>query len=74
VGALVLVIAVVLSFMLKEVPLRMVSGQQARAAAESADAESANAESANAEGIRLALSAPVDAEPGGAAVEVPRRQ
>jgi EmrB/QacA subfamily drug resistance transporter len=34
VGALVLVIGVVLSLMIKEVPLRMVSGQQARAAAE----------------------------------------
>jgi EmrB/QacA subfamily drug resistance transporter len=41
VGALVLVAAVVLSIMLKEVPLRMVSGQRARAdaAAESAAAE-----------------------------------
>ena len=34
VGALVLVIGVVLSLLLKEVPLRTVSGQQARAAAE----------------------------------------
>jgi EmrB/QacA subfamily drug resistance transporter len=36
VGACVLVIAFVLSLMLKEIPLRMVSGQQARAAAEHA--------------------------------------
>jgi EmrB/QacA subfamily drug resistance transporter len=36
VGALVLIIGVGLSVMLKEVPLRMVSGQQARAAAEAA--------------------------------------
>ncbi len=40
VGALVLIIGVVLSVMLKEVPLRMLSGQQARAAA---DAEGSNA-------------------------------
>jgi EmrB/QacA subfamily drug resistance transporter len=38
-GALVLVIGVILSVMLKEVPLRMVSGQQARAAAETAASE-----------------------------------
>jgi hypothetical protein len=36
VGALVLVIGVVLSIMMKEVPLRTMSGQQARAAAEQA--------------------------------------
>ena len=36
VGALVLVIGVVLSVLLKEVPLRMVSGQQAAAAAAAA--------------------------------------
>ena len=36
VGALVLIIGVILSLMLKEVPLRMVSGQQARRAAEAA--------------------------------------
>ena len=66
VGALVLVGAVVLSLMLKEVPLRMVSGQQARAAAESA------AESAAAEQSGLALSVPADAEPGRAAAPPPR--
>ncbi len=38
VGALVLVVAVVLSVMLKEVPLRTMSGQQARAAADAAEA------------------------------------
>jgi EmrB/QacA subfamily drug resistance transporter len=38
VGALVLVVAVVLSLMLKEVPLRSMSGQQARAAADAAEA------------------------------------
>jgi hypothetical protein len=37
VGAIVLLIAVVLSLMLKEVPLRSMSGQQARVAAEAAD-------------------------------------
>ena len=36
VGALVLIIGVVLSIMMKEVPLRTMSGQQARAAAEQA--------------------------------------
>jgi MFS family permease len=36
VGALVLVLAIVLSLMLKEVPLRTMSGQQARAAADAA--------------------------------------
>ncbi len=36
VGAFVMVIAAVLSFMLKEIPLRNLSGQQARAAAEQA--------------------------------------
>ena len=36
VGALVLVIGVVLSMMMKEVPLRTMSGQQARAAADAA--------------------------------------
>lgn len=38
VGALVLILAVVMSVLLKEVPLRMMSGQQARAAAEQAAA------------------------------------
>jgi EmrB/QacA subfamily drug resistance transporter len=41
VGGLVLIIGVVLSIMLKEVPLRTVSGQQARVAAENAERESA---------------------------------
>jgi EmrB/QacA subfamily drug resistance transporter len=38
VGALVLILAVVLSSMIKELPLRNMSGQQARAAADAADA------------------------------------
>jgi EmrB/QacA subfamily drug resistance transporter len=61
VGALVLIGAVVLSFMLKEVPLRMVSGQQARAAAESAAGD----------GAGLSLSVPSDADPGGAGTAPP---
>jgi EmrB/QacA subfamily drug resistance transporter len=56
VGGLVLVVGIVLSLMLKEVPLRTVSGQQAR---RSADTEPP-------EGIDLALSAPTDAQPGAA--------
>jgi hypothetical protein len=44
VGGLVLIIGVVLSIMLKEVPLRTVSGQQARVAAENAERESAHAD------------------------------
>jgi hypothetical protein len=44
VGALVLVIGVVLSIMMKEVPLRTMSGQQARAAAEQSAASATPAD------------------------------
>jgi EmrB/QacA subfamily drug resistance transporter len=54
-GAIVLVLAFVCSLLLKEVPLRTVSGQQARAAAE--------AENPSPEAVGLALSAPLDVEP-----------
>ncbi len=54
VGAFVLVLGVVLSSLMKEVPLRMMSGQQARQAAEQAP-----------EGADVALSAPTDVQPGG---------
>jgi EmrB/QacA subfamily drug resistance transporter len=54
VGAIVLIAGVVLSSLMKEVPLRMMSGQQARQAAEQAP-----------EGADLALSAPTDVQPGG---------
>jgi MFS family permease len=54
VGAIVLVGAVVLSAMLKEVPLRTMSGQQARAAADNAAANAAAA---------AAAAAPVDVPP-----------
>ncbi|MDT4922248.1 MAG: hypothetical protein QOI15_3150, partial [Pseudonocardiales bacterium] len=58
VGALVLVVGVVLSAMMKEVPLRSVSGQQARAAAERAnEPETTSAASA------AAAAAPADVAP-----------
>jgi hypothetical protein len=60
VGAIVLLGAIVLSVMLKEVPLRMVSGQQARAQADSAAAEA----------IDLSLSAANDADPAEHAVPI----
>jgi MFS family permease len=60
VGAIVLVGAVVLSVMLKEVPLRMVSGQQARAAAEAAAAQPA---ASDAQITSVASGAPVDVPP-----------
>jgi EmrB/QacA subfamily drug resistance transporter len=59
VGALVLVIGVVLSLMLKEVPLRTVSGQQARAAAEQQRAQAAAMTPAAA----AASAAPADVPP-----------
>jgi EmrB/QacA subfamily drug resistance transporter len=55
VGAIVLVAGVVLSAMLKEVPLRMVSGQQARAAAETKAADAAV--------TAVASGAPIDVPP-----------
>jgi len=54
VGALVLLVGVVLSLAMKEVPLRMLSGQQAARQAEQAP-----------EGADLALSTPTDVQPGG---------
>jgi EmrB/QacA subfamily drug resistance transporter len=59
VGALVLVIGFVLSLMLKEVPLRTVSGQQARAAAE----QDAQAAVAMAPAPATASAAPTDVAP-----------
>jgi hypothetical protein len=59
VGALVLVIGFVLSLMLKEVPLRTVSGQQARAAAE----QDAQAATAMAPAAATASAAPTDVAP-----------
>jgi EmrB/QacA subfamily drug resistance transporter len=61
VGALVLVIGVVLSLMLKEVPLRMISGQQARAA-EEARGEGSAPTAGTAPGA-AASAAPVDVGP-----------
>jgi EmrB/QacA subfamily drug resistance transporter len=62
VGAFVLVIGVVLSAMLKEVPLRMVSGQQARAQAGRA-AEAADPPTAGSVAGAAASAAPVDVQP-----------
>ena len=59
VGALVLVIGVVLSAMMKEIPLRMVSGQQARAAAE----RDAQAVAVSSAGPAAASAAPTDIAP-----------
>jgi EmrB/QacA subfamily drug resistance transporter len=57
VGALVLVLSFVLSLMLKEIPLRMMSGQQAQ--------QAQTAAAAAPEGVDVALAAPTDAHPGG---------
>jgi EmrB/QacA subfamily drug resistance transporter len=63
VGACVLVIAFVLSLFMKEVPLRMVSGQQARAAAEAAAAGNPDAEAVGAaSGDVQAGTGPADAD------------
>jgi EmrB/QacA subfamily drug resistance transporter len=59
-GAIVLVLAVILSILLPEIPLRTMSGQQARAAAADGPAPDA---------VDLSLSTPIDAQPGGAAVD-----
>jgi hypothetical protein len=56
VGAIVLLLGIALSFMLKEVPLRMMSGHQAQRQA---------AASAPPEGVDVSLAAPTDAHPGG---------
>ena len=56
VGAFVLIAGVILSLLMKEVPLRMMSGQQAAQAARGSEAP---------EGADLALSAPTDVQPGG---------
>jgi EmrB/QacA subfamily drug resistance transporter len=65
VGAAVLVVGVVLSATLKEVPLRMMSGQQARAAEREAARASAPAEQPSAASIAgaAASAAPVDVAP-----------
>ena len=62
VGGCVLVLACVLSLMMKEVPLRTLSGQQLAQQARSAGA---TADQVVPEHIDLALSAPTDAQPGG---------
>jgi EmrB/QacA subfamily drug resistance transporter len=71
VGAIVLIAAVVLSFMLKEVPLRLVSGQQARAAADGAAAKSALAAAAEDAADTAAANAADTAAATGTAVNVP---
>jgi len=58
VGALVLVIGVVLALMMKEVPLRTMSGQEA--------ARLAAGQEERPEGLDVALAAPTDAQPGAA--------
>jgi hypothetical protein len=62
VGAFVLVAGVVLSLMLKEVPLRTMSGQEARAAAE-AERSAADTPSAATVPGAAASAAPVDVAP-----------
>jgi EmrB/QacA subfamily drug resistance transporter len=62
VGGLVLLLGIALSLMLKEVPLRMVSGQQAAREA---------AAPAPAEGVDVALAAPTDAQPGASTTQAP---
>jgi len=65
VGAFVLIAGVILSSLMKEVPLRMMSGQQARQAAQVGEAP---------QGADLALSTPTDAQPGAApAPQAPER-
>jgi EmrB/QacA subfamily drug resistance transporter len=75
VGAFVLLIGVVLSVMMKEVPLRTMSGQQARAMA--AEATHADTPSAGSAGGSTASAAPVDVGPmapgGDPAAGGPRR-
>jgi hypothetical protein len=66
VGALVLVIGVVLSALMKEVPLRMVSGQQARAAARAAEPV------ADTPAAAAASAAPADVTPLAARAEAAR--
>jgi hypothetical protein len=56
VGAFVLIVGVVLSLLMKEVPLRMMSGQQAARAASGSEAPA---------GADVALGAPTDVQPGG---------
>jgi hypothetical protein len=67
VGACVLVVAVVLSVMLKEVPLRTMSGQQARAMAAAGDdaADAAQRPTAATVAGSAASAAPVDVAPMG---------
>jgi hypothetical protein len=62
VGACVLLLGVVLSLMLREVPLRMMSGQEARAAADAAAARG-EAPSARTAAGAAASAAPVDVAP-----------
>jgi hypothetical protein len=58
VGACVLVLAIVFSTLLKEVPLRTLSGQQARLAESESGSEAPT-------GAGVGLSVPADVEPGG---------
>jgi hypothetical protein len=66
VGACVLVLAVVLSLLMKEIPLRNLSGQQA-----AHQERAATADAAAPEHVDVALSVPTDAQPGGAPAPAP---
>jgi EmrB/QacA subfamily drug resistance transporter len=75
VGGLLLVVGIVLSASMREVPLRTVSGQQARAAAASAagSAKAAGSADASGEPVDLAVGSVADGDPGDGAAASTRK-